>query len=159
MLAIQCTTALLLAIVAPAAAGAADPLVPDRDNGFYYNRPGATTAQADADHAACVALTAGTSARVYAGNGLAGALVGGIAAGLATGRERERNVETCMMVKGWRQVVLTAAQWQALKAALVKDRAGTLEPLTGAEPVALGVVGAAWTNDYAQPKPLAEAPR
>jgi hypothetical protein len=72
------------------AAGAAPADVADRSHGFYFNKPGATMAQGDADAEECGKRIAGTVPRggAYAGPGLMGALVGGIGNGIATGLAR-----------------------------------------------------------------------
>ena len=131
---------------------AADPAVADRDHGFYFNRPGATVAQVDADTDRCEKLDAKTvpSAR-YAGGGLMGALVSGIASGIRKGSERRRNFETCMVVAGWREVFLTSADVEALKAAVARDRVAALTPITGAAEVKFGTIGRVWANNFAEP--------
>jgi hypothetical protein len=131
---------------------AADSNKAERDNGYYYNRIGGTVDAVDADSAKCVKLTTGTTAIAYAGVGLMGALVGGIASGMDRMVQRQHNIETCMVVRGWRQVYLTGAQVQTLKAAVAKDRVAALQPITGADPVVLGKIGWVWHNDYAEPK-------
>lgn len=145
----------MLAIMSVAGVGqvlAADPAVADRDHGFYFNRPGATVAEMDADGARCEKLAAKTvPSAQYAGGGLMGALVSGVASGIRKGNEQERNFETCMVVAGWREVFLTSADVEVLKAGVAKDRIATLTPITGAAEVRFGSIGRVWTNDFAEP--------
>ena len=142
----------LALLVISGEARAADPAVADRDHGFYFNRPGATVADVDAETERCEKLAARTvpSAR-YAGGGLMGALVSGIASGIRKGSERRRNFETCMVVAGWREVYLTSADVDTLKAAVARDRVAALMPITGAADVRFGKIGRVWTNDFAEP--------
>ncbi len=149
---------LLLISIQPTVAHSDDG--PSRDNGYYFNKPNATVAQVDSDSAECAELVKGTSAKnYYTPQGLDGALIGGIANGLANAKTRVRNFETCMLIKGWRQVYLTSAQVIELKSNVEKNRSGALAAITGVEPVTFGAIGQTWRNNYAEPVVLKKGER
>lgn len=100
-----------------------------KDNRFY-NKPGATRAQYDADWQECRLIARGSKlanggASYYnpalynpsispLAAGIGGGIGGAIAAAIAEGVQRRENRKRCLMIKGWRMVRLTPE-----KAALV----------------------------------------
>lgn len=142
----------LASLAAAGSAHAADPAVAARDHGTYFNRPGATLAQEQADFDGCMKLADKTVPSARSGSGgLMGALVAGVASGIRKGEERQRNLETCMVVRGWREIYLTQPEADALKAAVDKDKLAAMNPLVGAETIGTGMVGRVWANDFAEP--------
>lgn len=140
--------AVLLAIVATPALAAERP---DRGNGMFFNRAGATVAAMRDDLTACRATAEGAESQI---NGLSvlaggvGALIGGALAG---GRLKRVNVENCMLVRGWTLWAMTRAEgarWQALGEA---GRDARLAVLAGAAAPDIGAPLRTWHNDYAEP--------
>ena len=93
-----------------------------KDNRFY-NKPGATRAQYDADWQECRLIARGSklangSASFYnpalynpsispLAAGIGGGIGGAIAAAIAEGVQRRENRKRCLMIKGWQMVRLT----------------------------------------------------
>ena len=118
-----------------------------RDDRFY-NKPGATRAQFDADWQECRLIARGS--RTPAGMvplyynpavtsplaaGVGGALGGLIAGAIAEGEQRRQNRKSCLLIRGWRQVEVphdTAARVAAMSDA---DRNAYFNQVVGAEKV------------------------
>jgi hypothetical protein len=119
-----------------------------KDNRFY-NKPGATRAQYDADWQECRLIARGSklangSTSFYnpalynpsispLAAGIGGGIGGAIAAAIAEGVQRRENRKRCLMIKGWRLVKLPA------------DKAASVAAMTDVAKQAYfnGIVGAA----------------
>ena len=97
----------------------------DLKDGYFYNRPGATRAQYDADWQECRLIARGSrtpSGTIpYSYNpavisplaaGVGGALGGLIAGALAEGQQRRANRRACLLIRGWRLVQMRPADWR-----------------------------------------------
>ena len=126
--------------VAPAWAGAK---LNETSAGYtYYNRPGADLVAHDLDVAACRRLAAATHqppphTSVVAQGGIYGAIGVAIGEAIVSGIQDHRghlvNIENCMVVKGWRVVVLDQAEGQALAEGDKKTRTEKIRAWVGAE--------------------------
>ncbi|GAA4019689.1 hypothetical protein GCM10022280_19600 [Sphingomonas swuensis] len=121
-----------------------------KDNRFY-NKPGATRAQYDADWQECRLIARGSRlangtiptynpaiynpsiSPVAAG---AGGLIGGmIAAAIAEGVQRRENRKRCLMIKGWQMVKLSDAQTAKVAAMADGDKETYFNTIVGAASV------------------------
>ena len=120
----------------------------DLRDSMFYNKPGATRAQYDADWQECRLIARGS--RTPAGTipyyynpavispvaaGVGGAIGGAIAAAIAEGAQRRANRRTCLLIRGWRLVKLpgdAAAQVSAMSDA---DKDAYFNRIIGAEKV------------------------
>ena len=147
----------------------------DLKDSRFYNRPGATRADYDADWQECRLIARGSqtmggqtvvvpynpgiiSPMAAAGGGLIGGL---IASAIQEGELRRTNRRTCLLVKGWN---LVEVQDQALRdrveAFTDAEREAHFEKLVGAETLPAGVSVTRWGNRLADPKILGPiAPR
>ena len=118
-----------------------------KDNRFY-NRPGATRAQYEADWQECRLIARGS--RTPAGTvpyfynpavvsplaaGVGGALGGLIAGMIQQGQQRRANRRSCLLIRGWRLVEVPPAQ--AVRVAAMKDnqRSAYFDTIVGAATV------------------------
>ena len=165
---------MLLAVLAAAATPAGAPPADDspqeiaedaaRDlkESRFYNRPGATRAQYDADWQECRLIARGSrtpsgtvpvfynpaviSPLAASAAGGLGALIG---AKIAEGVQRRANRRSCLLIKGWR-VVETDAETKARVAAMSDaERDAHFATLVGAPEVTGSIE--AWTNGLAAP--------
>lgn len=124
---------------------------PERGNGAFFNRPGATADTLAADLAACRAVAEGGDGQITVGTVLTAGLVGIIGGVFAGARQKRINVENCMLVRGWRLYAMTDAQGRAWKALGEAGQRAELATLVGAEVPARGTRLREWRNDYAEP--------
>ena len=123
----------------------------------YYNRPGATLEQHNADVQACFEIAQQTysvdeiynSYSARSGDGLVGAAVGGA---LSTAYHRgvvASSLENCMVVRGWRVVRLPDAVGQNLTGRSQQEVQDALAPQIGAE-TPVGEIVRVWSNEAAR---------
>jgi hypothetical protein len=121
-----------------------------KDNRFY-NKPGATRAQYDADWQECRLIARGSqlprgSSSFYnpalynpsispLAAGIGGGIGGAIAAAIAEGQQRRENRKRCLMIKGWRMVKLPADKAAAVAAMSDADKQAYFNRIVGAESV------------------------
>lgn len=123
-----------------------------RDNRFY-NRPGATRAQYDADWQECRLIARGSqtpagSVPTYVNNpalynpsispiaGAAGGLIGGLIAGaIAEGEQRRANRRSCLLIRGWRMVEVPPAEATRVAALTDDERGAYFNTIVGARQV------------------------
>jgi hypothetical protein len=121
-----------------------------KDNRFY-NKPGATRAQYDADWQECRLIARGS--RLPAGSssfynpalynpsisplaaGIGGGIGGAIAAAIAEGVQRRENRKRCLMIKGWRMVKLPTDKAAAIGAMSDADKQAYFNRIVGAASV------------------------
>jgi hypothetical protein len=118
----------------------------------YFNRPGATVGQHDADVKNCAKIAATMQAqeeRTRGGvSGVAGALIENWIAGAAHNGVVAAGIENCMVVRGWRVVVVdeaTGSNWASQPSEQLRT---TLAAQIGAS-VPTGTVARIWNNDAA----------
>lgn len=141
----------LAALIAPAGSASADSAPVRREIGqivtgyTYYNRPGATLADHNADLKACTADTYMDISGVYK-QGLATALIwSGPVMGMVAIK-----VENCMIVRGWRVVKLDDKTGAELAALSDADLAARMAPLVGAA-APPGQIMRHWENEAFSP--------
>lgn len=121
-----------------------------KDNRFY-NKPGATRAQYDADWQECRLIARGS--RIANGSttyynpalynpsisplaaGVGGGLGAMIGAAIAEGIQRRENRKRCLMIKGWRMVKLPGAKAAAVGAMSDADKQAYFNRIVGAQSV------------------------
>jgi len=121
-----------------------------KDNRFY-NRPGATRAQYDADWQECRLIARGS--KIINGNstyynpamynpsisplaaGIGGGIGAAIGAAIAEGIQRRENRKRCLMIKGWRLVMLPSDRAAAVAAMSDADKQAYFNRIIGAESV------------------------
>lgn len=140
----------LLALTAMPAAVSAQSAV-DRGNGSFFNKPGASAAQAATETTQCRAIAEGADSQITGVNVIAGGLGGIIGGAFAGKRLRRINIENCMLIRGWRLFAMTDAEGANWKALSDADRDGQLAVLVGADTPARGTLLREWHNDYAEP--------
>ncbi len=116
----------------------------------YYNRPGATVAEHNADISACSIEAAKTRSMDEVLPGSSGGLLGGLmSTSMAAAYHHGAvgaSLENCMVVRGWRVVHLSDAEGKALAAQDKDTLASSLAPWIGAE-TPHGDVVRVWNND------------
>jgi hypothetical protein len=123
---------------------AADDADRDLKSGSFYNRPGATRAEYNAEWQTCRLIARG-GATASAGSGI---LESVLENAIEEGRARRANRRQCLMLKGWRVVRLGAAEKSRVAALSEQARSSYFDSMIGAtEPV--GDI-LAWQNDYAE---------
>lgn len=115
-----------------------------KDNRFY-NKPGATRAQYDADWQQCRLIARGS--RTPSGSipyyydpavisplaaGIGGGIGGAIGAAIAQGQQRRANRQQCLMIRGWRLVEVSAKDADRVNALSDADRDTYFNELVGA---------------------------
>lgn len=118
-----------------------------KDNSFY-NRPGATRAQYDADWQTCRLIARGSrtpgGTYVYVYNpavispvaaGIGAGIGNAIGAAIVEGQIRRANRRSCLMYKGWRRVEVSADRAAAVAKMSDADRDGYFNSIVGAEKV------------------------
>ncbi len=150
-----CSAGALLAQPAPSSDDSPEEIAKDaqrdlKDNRFY-NRPGATRAQYDADWQECRLIARG-SRTINGGTalynpamynpsisplaaGIGGGIGAAIGAAIAEGIQRRANRKRCLMIKGWRLVKLTDDRTQAVAAMSDADKQAYFNRVIGAETV------------------------
>lgn len=117
----------------------------DLADDHFYNKPGATRAQFDADWQQCRLIArgsqtpAGTVSTVYnpavispLAAGVAGGLGGAIGAAIAEGQQRRANRRNCLLIRGWRLVQPPQAQSTQLAAMPPERRDAYFNTIVGA---------------------------
>jgi hypothetical protein len=165
---------MLLALLAAAASPAATPPKEDspeeiakdaaRDlkEGSFYNKPGATRAQYDADWQECRLIargsrTPGGTIPVYynpavispAAAAIGGGIGGLIGAAIAEGVQRRANRRSCLLIKGWRSVEVDDATKAKVAAMTDAERDAHFASVVGAADV-MGLTDE-FRNDLAAP--------
>ena len=118
-----------------------------RDNRFY-NKPGATRAQYDADWQRCRLIArgsqtpAGTVPMYYnpayvspLAAGIGAGIGGAIAAAIQEGQQRRDNRRNCLLIGGWRLVELPAAETARIAAMTDEQRSQYFNTIVGAKDV------------------------
>lgn len=120
----------------------------DLKDSRFYNRPGATRAQYDADWQECRLIARGS--RTPSGTipyyynpavisplaaGVGGALGGLIAGAIAEGQQRRTNRRNCLLIRGWRLVEVPAAEAARVRAMTDEQRSAYFNTIVGAEHV------------------------
>lgn len=123
----------------------------DLKDSRFYNKPGATRAQYDADWQECRLIARGS--RIIDGNmpyynpamynpsisplaaGIGGGIGAAIAAAIAEGIQRRANRKQCLMIKGWRMVRLSGPQAAAVAAMGESDKQAYFNRIVGAATV------------------------
>ena len=148
--ALRCAALAATAAAALAGSGRAADLTRSSEGYTYFNRPGATVAQHDADVEDCYrrqeglhvpyANAGGTTAvsgvspgAAAAGGAIAVLIVESAEQAAADRRARPSHIENCMVVKGWRVVRLEEAEGKALAARKPRDRSPEFLTWIGAE--------------------------
>ena len=114
----------------------------------FYNKPGASRAQYDADWQECRLIARGS--RTPSGTvpyyynpavvspvaaGVGGAIGGLIAGAIAEGEQRRANRRNCLLIRGWRMVEVPAAQRAKVEAMGDDERGAYFNTVVGAETV------------------------
>ena len=123
----------------------------DMKDSRFYNRPGATRAQYDADWQECRLIARGS--KIINGNdaiynaamynpsisplaaGIGGGIGAAIGAAIAEGIQRRENRKQCLMIKGWRMVKLPSDRAAAITAMSDGDKQAYFNRIVGAETV------------------------
>ena len=123
----------------------------DLKDSRFYNRPGATRAQYDADWQECRLIARGS--KIINGNtalynpaiynpsisplaaGVGGGIGAAIGAAIAEGIQRRENRKRCLMIKGWRLVKLPSDRAAAVAAMGDADKQAYFNRIIGAETV------------------------
>ena len=136
----------------------------DLKDSRFYNKPGATRAQYDADWQECRLIARGSRtpsgtvvvpynpaiiSPVAAG---AAAGIGGLIGGaIVQGQVRRANRRSCLLVRGWRLVEVDGAEQERVNAMTDEERSRYFDTIVGAEDVK-GKKVIRWTNDFAAPQ-------
>src|SRR5688572_22225567 len=123
----------------------------DLKDSRFYNKPGATRAQYDADWQECRLIARGS--KIINGNmaaynsalynpsisplaaGVGGGIGAAIGAAIAEGIQRRENRKQCLMIKGWKLVKLPADKAAAVGAMSDADKQAYFNRILGAETV------------------------
>ena len=123
----------------------------DLKDSRFYNRPGATRAQYDADWQECRLIARGS--KIINGNmtyynpamynpsisplaaGVGGGIGAAIGAAIAEGIQRRENRKRCLMIKGWKLVKLPSNRAAAVSAMSDSDKQAYFNRIIGAEKV------------------------
>lgn len=145
----------------------ADDSARDLRESRFYNRPGATRADYDADWQECRMIARGSrgmggqvvtvpynpgiiSPAAASGAGLIGAMIGNA---IVEGQLRRSNRRTCLLVKGWALAEVEDAAARARIAAMSdSEREAHFNRLVGAETLPEGLTVLRWENPIAAPK-------
>lgn len=120
----------------------------DLKDSRFYNKPGATRAQYDADWQECRLIARGSRTPagavptyMYMPNvsplaaGVGGAIGGLIAGAIAEGQQRRANRRACLLIKGWRLVETPPALRDKVAAMSDAQRGAWFDTVVGAEKV------------------------
>ena len=114
----------------------------------FYNKPGATRAQYDADWQECRLIARGS--RTPSGSipyyynpavvsplaaGIGGGIGGMIGAAIVQGQQRRENRRSCLLIRGWRMVELPGADAARITAMSDTDRSAYFNTIVGAADV------------------------
>ncbi|MFL6741537.1 MAG: hypothetical protein ACJ8D6_02110 [Sphingomicrobium sp.] len=120
----------------------------DLRDSMFYNKPGATRAQYDADWQECRLIARGS--RTPAGTipyyynpavispiaaGVGGAIGGLIGAAIAEGAQRRANRRSCLLIRGWRLVKVPSEAAARVSAMSDADRGAYFNTIVGAQNV------------------------
>jgi hypothetical protein len=123
----------------------------DLKDSRFYNRPGATRAEYDADWQECRLIARGS--KIINGNttyynpamynpsisplaaGIGGGIGAAIGAAIAEGIQRRENRKQCLMIKGWRMVKLPSDRAAAVAAMNDVDKQAYFNRIVGAQTV------------------------
>jgi hypothetical protein len=114
----------------------------------YFNRPGATIADHDADVRLCAAHAAGLTRAQD--NVVIGGLLPALMAGAQDDSRTQANVENCMVVKGWRVVRLPRNLGATLNRMRREALSEQLATVVGVETPASGEIVRTFTNEGAR---------
>jgi hypothetical protein len=141
----------------------------DLKDSRFYNRPGATRAEYDADWQECRLIArgsrtpGGTIAFVYnpaiispVAAGAAGGIGAAIGQAIAEGRARRANRRTCLLIRGWQLVEVDEAEQARIAAMSDAARDAFFNEIVGAAEVG-GRKITVWRNDFAAPRLAAES--
>jgi hypothetical protein len=141
-----------------------------KDNRFY-NKPGATRAEYDADWQTCRLIARGSATPSgsvpYTYNpafvspiaaGVGGAVGGLIAGAIAEGQQRRANRQACLLIKGWRLVEVSKAEQTRLAALSDADRDRHFDTIVGAQTVEGHITARTGFAQPADPALAADAP-
>lgn len=121
----------------------------DLKDARFYNKPGATRAQYDADWQQCRLIARGS--RSPSGSvpyyynpavvsplaaGIGAGIGGAIAAAIAEGVQRRENRRNCLLIRGWRLVEVDSANSARVAAMTDVQRSAYLDTMVGAPTVA-----------------------
>lgn len=141
----------------------------DLKDNRYYNKPGATRADYDADWQKCRLIARGSitpggaptvivynpaviSPAAAGAGGLLGSLIGGA---IQQGEQRRANRRSCLLIKGWRLVEVDPAQATRFAALPDTEREAAFnQALSDPEPKGRRIIR--WTNQFAAPVLVAE---
>jgi hypothetical protein len=123
----------------------------DLKDSRFYNKPGATRAEYDADWQTCRLIARGSqtpagSVPIYnpalynpaispLAAGIGGGIGAAIGAAIVEGQMRRANRRNCLLIKGWRLVELPAAQSAKIAALSDAERQNYFETMVGAQAV------------------------
>lgn len=136
----------------------------DLKDSRFYNKPGATRAQYDADWQECRLIArgsrtpSGTYTYVYnpavvspIAAGIGAGVGSAIGAAIVEGQIRRANRRTCLLVHGWRLVEVPAAESARIAALPDAERDAYFNSIVGANDLP-GMTITTWTNDFAAPR-------
>jgi hypothetical protein len=154
----------------PAAVPPEDPIAIARESArdlkdaHFYNRPGATRKDYDAAWQECRLIArgsvtpTGTAVVLYnpavispVAAGAAGGIGAAIGAAIAEGILRRANRASCLMVRGWRQVEVDAAERKRVAAMSEAQQNAYFAEVVGAVTPPAARINV-WQNDFAAPK-------
>jgi hypothetical protein len=140
----------------------------DLKDSRFYNKPGATRAQYDADWQECRLIARGSrtpsgSVPLFYNPAVISPIAAGIGAGIGgliagaiqQSAARRANRRACLLFKGWRLVEVDDAERERITAMSDTDRDAYFNNILGAAEVK-GKKVKTWTNDFAAPR-LAKA--
>lgn len=120
----------------------------DLKDDHFYNKPGATRAQYNADWQLCRLIARGSStpagtvpyvynpALISPAGAAAGGIIGGLIAGaIQEGAQRRANRRNCLLIRGWRMVKLPEAERLRVAAMTEGQRSAYLDSMVGAATV------------------------
>jgi hypothetical protein len=135
----------------------------DLKDSRFYNKPGATRAQYDADWQECRLIARGSRSPsggyTYVYNpavisplaaGVGAGIGGAIGAAIVEGQIRRENRKSCLLVKGWRMIEPGEDEQKRIAAMTETEKLAFFDTVVGATEVKGGTVK--WTNDFAAPK-------
>jgi len=141
----------------------------DLKDSRFYNRPGATRAQYDADWQDCRLIARGsrtpTGGYTYVYNpavispiaaGVGAGIGAAIAQAIIEGQQRRANRRSCLLIRGWNLVEVDDAEQKRLATLTDAEREAHFNRILGATEIKAGKV-ISWNNDFAAPNIAPEA--